>query len=41
MIADINRLLKTLLALVASRKHFGSAFWRNPTVDTALGRVLR
>jgi hypothetical protein len=32
---------KTLLAVVAIRKRCGSAFWRNPTANTALGRVLR
>jgi hypothetical protein len=28
---DVWRLLKTLLAVVAIRKHCGSASWRNPT----------
>jgi hypothetical protein len=32
---------KTLLAIVASRKRCGSASWRNPTANTAMGRVLR
>ena len=32
---------KTLLAVVAIRKRCRSAFWRNPTADTACGRVPR
>jgi hypothetical protein len=37
----MNADMKRLLAVVAGRKHFGSAFWRNPTANTALGRMLR
>jgi hypothetical protein len=36
----MKRLLKNAVAVIAGRKHFGSAFWRNPTANTALGRVL-
>jgi hypothetical protein len=32
---------KTLLAVVAIRKYCGSASARNPTANTAVGRVLR
>jgi hypothetical protein len=38
---NTNKLLKNSAAIVANRKHFGSAFWRNPTANTALARVLR
>jgi hypothetical protein len=30
-----------LPAVVAIRKRYRSAFWRNPTANTACGRVLR
>jgi hypothetical protein len=33
--ADISKLLKTLLAVVAIRKRCSGAFWRNPTANTA------
>jgi hypothetical protein len=32
---------KTLLAVIAIRKRCSSASWRNPTANTAGGRVLR
>jgi hypothetical protein len=39
--ADMDCCGKTLLAVVATRKRCSSAFWRNPTANTACGRVLR